>query len=254
MGLEHITYCPLENGFEKNDCAATELNGNTRDGLIEFPGVRTETIQGEVHDEEAFYTMDGISGHAGLFANATDLAKLAFVMLTGGYGNEYFFSRNTRDMFISPQAGSLPSYGIGWWREGDDKRVWYFGTQAPESTVGHQGWTGTLTMIDFENNMVLVFLTNTVNTPVFEPFGIENANSFSGRSFTTSTLGFVPQILYTGIGNTEDPQKALASLVKDMVNEKQKLVAKAEETNGGPLGDDHPLMKGLKAVREAAEE
>jgi CubicO group peptidase (beta-lactamase class C family) len=74
MGLEHITYCPLENGFSKEDCAATELNGNTRDGLIDFPGVRTETIQGEVHDEECYYTMEVVSGHAGLFASASDLA------------------------------------------------------------------------------------------------------------------------------------------------------------------------------------
>ena len=51
MGLTHITYKPLENGFDKNDCAATELNGNTRDGLVDFPRVRKETIQGEVHDE-----------------------------------------------------------------------------------------------------------------------------------------------------------------------------------------------------------
>ena len=41
--------------------------------------------------------MEGVSGHAGLFANATDLAKLASVMLTGGYGNNKYFSKNTAD-------------------------------------------------------------------------------------------------------------------------------------------------------------
>ncbi|WP_026659773.1 hypothetical protein [Butyrivibrio sp. AC2005] len=49
-----------------------------------------------------------------------------------------------RHLFIAPQAGEQPNYGIGWWREADDKRVWYFGTQSPESTIGHQGWTGKL--------------------------------------------------------------------------------------------------------------
>ena len=77
-------------------------------------------------------------------------------MLTGGYGENKFFSKNTRDLFIAPQARSLISYGLGWWREADDKRVYYFGTQSPESTIGHQGWTGTITMIDFDNNMVVV--------------------------------------------------------------------------------------------------
>ena len=71
-------------------------------------------------------------------------------MLTGGYGNNKFFTKNTRDLFIAPQSRGTATYGIGWWREADDKRVWYFGTQSPESTIGHQGWTGTLTMIDFE--------------------------------------------------------------------------------------------------------
>lgn len=63
------------NGFAANDCAATELNGNTRDGAISFTGVRTATIQGQVHDEKCYYAMGGISGHAGLFSNATELAN-----------------------------------------------------------------------------------------------------------------------------------------------------------------------------------
>ncbi len=196
--------------------------------------------------------MEGVSGHAGLFASATDLAKLASVMLTGGYGNNSFFSKNTRDLFIAPQSNMTLNYGIGWWREADDKRVWYFGTQSPEDTVGHQGFTGTLTMIDYDNNMVLVFLTNSINTPIFEPVKIENANQYCGKYYTTSTLGFVPQILYTGIGNTQSPEEALELHIKGMVNEKQKLVDKAAADRGEPLGDDHPMMKALKALEQAA--
>ena len=251
MGLKNITYKPLENGFKKESIAATELNGNTRDGLVDFPNVRKETIQGEVHDEEAYYTMEGVSGHAGLFANATDLAKLANVMLTGGYGNNKFFSKNTRDLFISPQSESSINYGIGWWREADDKRVYYFGTQSPESTVGHQGWTGTLTMIDFENNMVVVFLTNLVNSPIADKSGLETANDFSGFYYTTSTLGFVPQIIYTGLNNNEkDLKPALDSLIKDMVNEKQKFIKNKEEKNGKTYDNNHPIVKAKNALNE----
>ncbi|WP_024864550.1 serine hydrolase [Butyrivibrio sp. FCS014] len=249
MGLSHITYCPLDNGFTADDCAATEVGGNTRSGLVTFPGIRTNTIQGEVHDEESFYRMEGISGHAGLFANATDLAKLASVMLTGGYGSNFFFSKNTRDLFISPQAGGLINYGIGWWREADDKRVWYFGTQAPESTVGHQGFTGTFTMIDFENNLVMVYLTNSINTPIYNATSLENANQFCGKYYTSGTIGFVPQILYMGMGDDSDLDSALSSLVQEMIRDKQRLVDKEEKTNG-PLSDDHPLKRALKAIQE----
>lgn len=251
MGLEHITYKPLENGFNKEDVAATELNGNTRDGIIDFPNVRKQTIQGEVHDEEAYYTMEGVSGHAGLFANATDLAKLASVMLTGGYGNNQYFTKNTRDLFISPKSASTINYGIGWWREADDKRVYYFGTQSPENTVGHQGWTGTLTMIDFENNMVIVFLTNSINTPIFDKSSLATANDFSGKYYTTSTLGFVPQIIYTGFNNDgKDLQKALNSLIRDMANEKQKYIEQKAGKNVITLDKNHPMMRALNALDE----
>ena len=62
LGLRHITYKPLENGFEQKDCAATELYGNTREGYVDFEGIRDYTLQGEVHDEKAWYSMAGISG------------------------------------------------------------------------------------------------------------------------------------------------------------------------------------------------
>ena len=251
MGLKHITYNPLDNGFKKDDCAATELNGNTRDGLVDFPRVRKDTIQGEVHDEECYYTMEGMSGHAGLFANATDLAKLASVMLTGGYGNNKYFSKNTRDLFISPQSNLSINYGIGWWREADDKRVYYFGTQSPESTIGHQGWTGTLTMIDFENNMVVVLLTNSINTAIADTSSIDTANDFNGNYYTTSTLGFVPQIIYTGLDNNESSlNDALNSLTKDMANEKQKYIQNKEEKNGKKFDENHAIIKAKKALDE----
>ena len=255
LGLTHITYNPLKNGFSKDDCAATELNGNTRDGLVDFPNVRKETIQGEVHDEEAYYMMEGVSGHAGLFANATDLAKLASVMLTGGYGNNKYFSKNTRDLFMSPQANGIASYGIGWWREADDKRVWYFGTQAPENSIGHQGWTGTFTMIDFENNMVIVYLTNSINTPIVDTSSLDTANDFAGRYYTSSTIGFVPQIIYTGLGTNEDDlSEALKSLIKDMAIEKQKFIDNKEEKNGKKFDDSHPILKANKAIKSVADE
>ena len=252
MGLTHITYNPLKNGFKKEDCAATELNGNTRDGLIAFPRVRTETIQCEAHDEEAYYMMEGMSGHAGLFANATDLAKLAYAMISGGYGNNKFFGKNTRDVFIAPQAIDNASYGIGWWREADDRRVYYFGTQAAESTIGHQGATGTLTMIDYDNDMVVVFLTNKLNSPIVNPVGLENANDFGGSYYTTATLGFVPQIIYSGMNGMKDPRDAYKSLVKDMVTEKQKLVDETAEKTGKAL-DNHPILNGKKAIEDVAK-
>lgn len=245
MGLTHTTYNPLLNGFAANDCAATELNGNTRDGAISFTGVRTATIQGQVHDEKCYYAMGGISGHAGLFSNAAELAKLASVMLTGGYGENRYFSRNVMDAFTAPKKENAANWGLGWWREGDNQRCWYFGTQAPSNTIGHQGWTGTLTMIDPVEDLVVVYLTNKINSPVTDKAA--NPNKFNGNWYTASTLGFVAQLLYQGLQNHgTDPNNAYSALLEDMAESKFALVAE-----GGNVSATHPLVRSGYAVLEA---
>lgn len=233
LGLEHITFLPLENGFAPEDCAATELNGNTRDGNVYYEGIRTGTIQGQVHDERAWGCMEGVSGHAGLFANATDLAKLASVMLTGGYGEKGFFSRNVIDLFTAPKATNFGQWGLGWSRQGDDQRTWYFGGEAAPNTVGHQGWTGTLAMIDPSRNLVIVYLTNKINSPVTD---VSNLNKFDGNCYTASTLGFVPQLLEIGMDTGDDRAAQRLDLIADMAAESLKLIPEGADA-------DHPYVR-----------
>jgi len=238
LGLDRVTFLPLENGFSAEDCAATELNGNTRDGSVSFSGIRTETLRGQVHDENAWYSMGGVSGHAGLFASATDLAILSSVMLTGGYGGYRFFSRDVVDLFTAPKSFDFGQWGLGWHREGDDKRVWYFGTQSSSDTIGHQGWTGTLTMIDPSRNLVIVYLTNRINSPVTDP--AKNTNGFDGSCFTASTLGFVPQLLSIGMDRDTDISGQLMDLLADMAAESLKRIPEG-------AGADHPYVKNTRS-------
>ena len=240
LGLTHLTYNPMEHGYEKEDCAATELNGNTRDGVLDFDGFRTGTIQGQVHDEKAWYCMAGVSGHAGLFSNATDLAKLASIMLSGGYGEHRFFSRNVMDMFTAPKSVNDANWGLGWWREGDNDRAWYFGTESGSGTIGHQGWTGTLVMIDPDHDLVIVYLTNKINSPVTDPAA--NPNRFDGGYYTSSTLGFVPEILSIGMDSDEDITDQLRDLTADMAEEAQKLIPE-----GVSLDSDHPSARNARS-------
>ena len=222
MGLERITYTPLKRGFAPSDCAATELNGNSRDGFLLWPGVRTRTVRGEVHDEKSHYAMGGVSGHAGLFACATDLAKLATAMLTGGYGPCRFFSRAVMDAFTAPKSMDAANWGLGWYREGDDQRVWYFGTQAGSGVIGHQGWTGTLAMIDPARQLVVIYLTNKINSPVVD--GRVNPNHFAGSCYTASTLGFVAQLISLGMDGAPNPAAQMQVLLSDMAAESFKLL------------------------------
>lgn len=229
MGLTHIMYNPLQKGFGVQNCAATELNGNTRDGAVSFKNVRTNTLQGQVHDEKAYYCMNGVSGHAGLFADAGDLAKLCQVMLNGGgYGGNKFFDKNTIAEFTK-RKDALPTWGLGWWREGSYGRPWYFGVESSDDTIGHQGWTGTLTMIDPKNDLVMVLLTNKINSPLID--NKSNANDFVGNKFTTATLGTIPDLIYQSINHASET--AVNANVSEMVSEKMKLYrAHADKYDG----------------------
>lgn len=233
MGLSHITYNPLDNGFGVDDCAATELQGNSREGAVNFDGIRDYTIQGNVHDEEAYFAMAGISGHAGLFSNARDLAVLANVMLTGGYENNAYFSQEVIDLFTSPQSEDSADWAIGWWRNGGEGRPWYFGPEAQSNVFGHQGWTGTLTVIDPDNNLVVVFLTNKINSPLINKN--VNSNKFEGNVFTTGGLGFSTQLIYMGLNADEEKlEDKLLSISAQMVADSVALIPE----NGGASKDD----------------
>lgn len=246
MGLTRITYRPLDNGFSKDDCAATELNGNTRDGLIPFNGFRRDTIQGEVHDEMAYYCMAGVSGHAGLFSNAGDLAKLASVMLSGGYGENRFFSREAIDIFTAPKSESEAEWGLGWWRQGGNMRTKYFGPQAGPGTIGHQGWTGTLVMIDPEKNLVIAYLTNKINSPVTD--NKADGNKFNGNWYTSASPGFVPRILYVGMDSDEDISGQLLDLAKNMAAESLKLLPE-----GVSAESNHPAARNARSRQQVFE-
>ena len=246
IGLTRITYNPLQEGFAAEDCAATELNGNTRDRLLSFPGYRTYTLQGEVHDEKAYYSMRGISGHAGLFANASDLAVLSSVMLCGGYGNHRFFSRSVLDQFTAPKRENAANWGLGWQRQGEAQRVWHFGTQASSASFGHQGWTGTLAMIDPERRLVVVYLTNRINSPLTN--AAEDSNRFNGNWYTAGTLGFVPQILSLGMDTDADISAQLLDLAADMARESLKLIPE-----NVPLSEAHPSARNAISKRQVFE-
>ena len=241
LGLKNVTFNPLDNGFKADGIAATELNGNTRDGLITFDNMRTDTIQGTVHDEKAYYAMGGISGHAGLFANASDLAVLVqTVMNRGGYGNTMLFSEDVHDQFIKPKDTSV-TYGLGWRRKGHIGYQWAFSPIANAATVGHTGWTGTLTIIDVYNNTSLVLLTNTKNSPVID--NKVNPNDFVGNHFLTGGYGVVSTLAYDGLddANAEGNNAKLM----DMVIAKYKLIQAEADYQTDP---DKASLKALLEV------
>jgi len=241
MGLTHMMYNPLQKGFSADQCAATELKENFEGRDHRFSAGRAHPVQGVVHDPNTYFCMGGVSGHAGLFSNAEDLAKLASVMLSGGYGEMKYFSRDVIDLFTSIQNQDAPGYGLGWWRKGDSARDYYYGSVADSKTYGHQGFTGTLVVIDPENDMVIVILTNKIHTSVLKG----DSTPYSGNVYTTASLGFVPQILEIGLDQVTVDKGIWSSLIGDMAADYKRTIEKKKITD-----EDHPRYKAYKALLE----
>ena len=199
LHLDHTLFNPLQKGFRPQDFAATEPEGNTREGTISFPHIRTYTLQGEVHDEKAYYAMGGVSGHAGLFSTTGELAVLLQVMLNGGgYGDVCLFDPGTIARFTAPSPLD-PTFALGWRRNGTADMQWMFGSGAGPQAYGHTGWTGTLTVIDPEIDLGIVLLTNKKHSPLVD--AEHNSNKFSGDLFATGKYGAVVAAVYAALND-----------------------------------------------------
>ena len=130
--------------------APTEFDANFRKRLV----------QGEVHDENAF-AIGGVSGHAGLFSTAPDLAAFCQMLLNGGvYSHERILRRATVAQFTTPQKLSGGTRTLGWAvpTEGGSSGH-YFSAHS----FGHTGYTGTSIWIDPDRQLFVVLLTNRVH-------------------------------------------------------------------------------------------
>ena len=192
LGLTHTTFNPLKHGFQASQIAATAFQGNTRDGLLNthypvdmYPKanpefMRRNVILGTVHDEKSFYTMGGVSGHAGLFSNTSDLAKMQRLLLsngeyTKGGATKHLFNAATVTKFTSP-VDSDPTYGIGWRKP----TYWGFGSHPSSNTFGHSGWTGTWMINDPDADLTITYLTNKKHTKTNRPDGEHKYIYFNG--------------------------------------------------------------------------
>ena len=125
---------------------------------------RMEPIHGWVHDEGAIM-MSGISGNAGLFGTANDLAKLMqMYMDKGSYGGERYLSNSTLTEFTRCQYCEEGNRrGLGFDKAVlEDKENGSTAIDASQASFGHSGYTGTFTWADPENGLLFVFFSNRV--------------------------------------------------------------------------------------------
>lgn len=127
----------------------------------EFDSVyRKQLVRGVVHDENA-YLLGGVSGHAGLFSNAQDLAVFMQMLMNGGsYGGRRYLKPETISLFTTKQD-QKSTRALGW----DTKTVKGYSTAGSlfsERSFGHTGFTGTSIWADPDRRIVSILLTNRV--------------------------------------------------------------------------------------------
>ncbi|MHA4893256.1 serine hydrolase domain-containing protein [Pedobacter sp. PWIIR3] len=154
LGMQTAGYLP-RNRFTKDQIVPTEQDTYFRKTLLE----------GYVHDQGAAL-VGGVSGHAGLFASANDLAIIYQMLLNKGtYGGTEYFKSQTVDMFTRRQS-TVSRRGLGFDRWDPDLSKHYPSDLASNQTYGHTGYTGTCVWVDPSRGLVYVFLSNRVNPRV----------------------------------------------------------------------------------------
>lgn len=157
MGTETLGFLPMSKNFS-NIIVPTEMDTIFRNTLT----------KGWVHDENASL-LGGISGNAGLFGSAQDLAKIMqLYMQNGTFDGKEYVSKDVFAEFVKVQYPENDNRrGLGF-----DKPLLnnkelsledaYPAPEVSPDSFGHSGFTGTFVWADPINQLVYVFLSNRV--------------------------------------------------------------------------------------------
>ena len=146
LGMRDTRFTPDTSDLPLRARIAPTAVDSTRGGLL----------RGVVHDGNA-WALGGVSGHAGLFASAMDLAVFAHMLLAGGtYAGTKVVSPQTIARWTARQSASS-ARALGWETPGPGSSA---GRYMSARAFGHTGFTGTSLWIDPERGLFVVLLMN----------------------------------------------------------------------------------------------
>ncbi len=124
-----------------------------QEGLWNIPA--RVTRPGEVDDDNA-WSLDGVSGHAGVFATALDVGRFGLAVLEGKV------ARNVSWRIDSITPGSTRALGFDTPSLEGASCGPRFGRSGPRGALGHLGFTGTSLWVDLDRQVVVALCTNRV--------------------------------------------------------------------------------------------
>lgn len=153
LGMNRTRYSPPPAWIDK--CAATEDSNSFEKQMVDYQPHhwREGVIVGEVHDENAHF-LGGVSGNAGLFSTATDVARFCQMLLNGG--NNILTSESINRMATVQTRGLNEPRSLGW-------------IILEDGSLYHTGFTGTSIRINLARKMCAILLTNRVHPDASRP-------------------------------------------------------------------------------------
>ena len=185
--VEQISGMPMDEYLEREFYAPMGMKSTLYLPLRRFPAEQiVPTIQkdylrnrkelrGYVHDEIAAF-MGGVSGNAGLFSNARDVAKVYQMLVDGGqYGGKRYLSLETCQLFMNKKS-RISRRALGFDKPEPAVGKGPCADEAPKEVVGHTGFTGTCAWADPKNGLVFVFISNRIYPRPFDHKGLMTLN------------------------------------------------------------------------------
>ena len=185
--VEHITGMPMDEYLEREFYAPMGMDRTLYRPTTRFkaeqivPTVQKDYLRGRrelrgyVHDEIAAF-MGGVSGNAGLFSNARDVAKVYQMLADGGiYDGKRYLTQETCRLFMNRKS-RISRRTLGFDKPEPAPGKGPCADEAPAEVVGHTGFTGTCAWADPKNGLVFVFLSNRIYPRPFDHKALMSLN------------------------------------------------------------------------------
>ncbi|KAJ2993872.1 hypothetical protein NUW58_g1710 [Xylaria curta] len=139
---------------------------------------RPQPVRGTVHDENA-WSLNGVSGHAGLFSTVLDTARFCQMILNNGtYGSKRVLSKESVDLIFTnfnARFGAGAYHGVGF----ELNQYYTAGPMANLLSASHTGYTGTSVVIDRASDTLFLHFANRVHP----------SRNWSSNNIVRQTLG-----------------------------------------------------------------
>lgn len=177
MSMNHTWYKPTQ-AFSASRIAPSAIDTIFRKSIV----------QGYVHDP-ASAMLGGVTGHAGLFSNASDMAIFMQMLLNDGEWNGKTYLKKSTVREFTGRGHKKTHRGLGFDKPNDGKdNKANISDLIPKSVFGHTGFTGNWVWADPENEIIFIFISN-------RTFPNENNRTLIDKNIRTSAIELVYKAL-----------------------------------------------------------